>query len=66
MEEESLEMVTRREASLGIFHAVGKVVYNKRDEVHLAYLLIGTWNSYQRSCLSTLVRNDHKSRSTSS
>jgi cell cycle checkpoint protein len=32
MEEESLEMVTRREASLGIFHAVGKVVYNKREE----------------------------------
>ena len=33
MEEESLELITRREASLGIFHAVGKVVYNKRDEV---------------------------------
>lgn len=33
MEEESLELVTRREASLGIFHAVGKVMYNKRDEV---------------------------------
>lgn len=32
MEEESLEMVTRREASLGIFHAVGKVVHNKREE----------------------------------
>jgi len=32
MEKESLELVTRREASLGIFHAVGKVVYNKRDE----------------------------------
>jgi len=32
MEEESLELITRREASLGIFHAVGKVVYNKRDE----------------------------------
>lgn len=32
MEEESLELVTRREASLGIFHAVGKVAYNKRDE----------------------------------
>ncbi|KAI9880299.1 MAG: Cell cycle checkpoint protein rad17 [Pleopsidium flavum] len=32
-EKESLEMVTRREASLGIFHAVGKVVYNKRDDV---------------------------------
>jgi cell cycle checkpoint protein len=32
MEQESLELVTRREASLGIFHAVGKVVYNKRDE----------------------------------
>lgn len=33
MEKESLEMVTQRESSLGIFHAVGKVVYNKRDQV---------------------------------
>lgn len=33
MEEESLELVTRREASFGIFHAVGKVVHNKRDEI---------------------------------
>jgi len=33
LEKESLEMVTRREATLGIFHAVGKVVYNKRDVV---------------------------------
>jgi cell cycle checkpoint protein len=33
MEEESLELITRREASLGIFHAVGKVVYNKREEI---------------------------------
>ncbi|KAL7819996.1 cell cycle checkpoint protein RAD17 [Trichoderma gracile] len=32
-EEESLEQISQREASLGIFHAVGKVVYNKRDEV---------------------------------
>lgn len=32
MEVESLELITRREASLGIFHAVGKVVYNKREE----------------------------------
>ncbi|KAL2352258.1 Rad17 cell cycle checkpoint protein-domain-containing protein [Cryomyces antarcticus] len=32
MERESLEMVTQRESSLGIFHAVGKVVYNKREE----------------------------------
>ncbi|APA05855.1 hypothetical protein SS1G_01760 [Sclerotinia sclerotiorum 1980 UF-70] len=31
MEEDSLELITRREASLGIFHAVGKVVYNKRE-----------------------------------
>ncbi|RGP63358.1 cell cycle checkpoint [Fusarium longipes] len=31
-EEESLELISQREASLGIFHAVGKVVYNKRDE----------------------------------
>jgi cell cycle checkpoint protein len=30
MEQESLEMVTQRESTLGIFHAVGKVVYNKR------------------------------------
>lgn len=31
-ESESLELISQREASLGIFHAVGKVVYNKRDE----------------------------------
>lgn len=31
MEEESLELVTQREASLGLFHAVGKVIYNKRE-----------------------------------
>lgn len=36
MEEKSLEMVTQREASLGIFHAVGKVVYNKREEINKA------------------------------
>ncbi|KAF5022240.1 hypothetical protein F66182_5713 [Fusarium sp. NRRL 66182] len=34
-EEESLELISQREASLGIFHAVGKVVYNKRDELGL-------------------------------
>ncbi|KAI9713301.1 MAG: hypothetical protein M1812_006660 [Candelaria pacifica] len=32
MERDSLEIITQREASLGIFHAVGKVVYNKREE----------------------------------
>ena len=37
MEKRSLEMVTQREASLGIFHAVGKVVYNKRDQIDTAY-----------------------------
>lgn len=31
-EEKSLELISQRESSLGIFHAVGKVVYNKRDE----------------------------------
>ena len=31
-EKESLELVTQREATLGIFHAVGKVVWNKREE----------------------------------
>lgn len=35
MEKESLKMITQREASLGIFHAVGKVVYNKRDDPSL-------------------------------
>lgn len=36
IEKKSLEMITRREAALGIFHAVGKVVYNKRDEIRIA------------------------------
>ena len=31
MEKETLEVVTQREMSLGLFHAVGKVVYNKRE-----------------------------------
>ena len=29
--EDSLELITQREASLGLFHALGKVVYNKRE-----------------------------------
>ena len=32
IDKQSLEVATRRECSLGLFHAVGKVVYNKRDE----------------------------------
>ncbi|OJD29844.1 cell cycle checkpoint protein [Diplodia corticola] len=32
MEQESMALVSQRESTLGIFHAVGKVVYNKRDE----------------------------------
>jgi cell cycle checkpoint protein len=35
-EEQSLEFISQREASLGIFHAVGKVVYNKRAEAYLS------------------------------
>ena len=31
MEKNSIELVTQREATLGMFHAVGKVVYNKRE-----------------------------------
>ncbi|KAK1833808.1 cell cycle checkpoint protein RAD17 [Podospora conica] len=31
-ETDSLQLVSQREATLGIFHAVGKVVYNKRAE----------------------------------
>lgn len=30
MEEESLRLISQRESSLGMFHAVGKIVYNKR------------------------------------
>lgn len=30
MEQESLELISQRESSLGMFHAVGKIVYNKR------------------------------------
>lgn len=37
-EAESLEMISQREASLGIFHAVGKVVYNKRDDLPPGYV----------------------------
>lgn len=36
MEKESIELVTQREATLGIFHAVGKVVWNKREDPRLA------------------------------
>ncbi|MCJ1246263.1 Cell cycle checkpoint protein rad17 [Trapelia coarctata] len=36
MEHECIEMVTQREATLDIFHAVGKVVYNKREDVPAA------------------------------
>lgn len=32
MEIESLKLITQREVSLGIFHAVGKVIYNKRQD----------------------------------
>ncbi|KAI0544020.1 cell cycle checkpoint protein RAD17 [Xylaria curta] len=32
-EVETLQAVSQREASLGIFHAIGKVVYNKREEI---------------------------------
>ncbi|KAJ5587955.1 uncharacterized protein N7459_003720 [Penicillium hispanicum] len=35
MEEESLKMICQREASLGMFHAVGKIVYNKRLDASL-------------------------------
>ncbi|KAI1816486.1 cell cycle checkpoint protein RAD17 [Poronia punctata] len=34
-EVDTLQLVSQREASLGIFHAVGKVVYNKRAECRM-------------------------------
>lgn len=36
MEQRSLELVSQRERSIGLFHAVGKVVYNKREEPTIA------------------------------
>ncbi|KAI3124401.1 hypothetical protein CBS147326_8231 [Penicillium roqueforti] len=35
MEKESLKLITQREASLGMFHAVGKIMYNKRMDPSL-------------------------------
>ncbi|KAJ1333574.1 cell cycle checkpoint protein [Microdochium nivale] len=35
-EADSLELISQRESSLGIFHAVGKIVYNKREEVPMS------------------------------
>ncbi|EAW13571.1 putative cell cycle checkpoint protein Rad17 [Aspergillus clavatus NRRL 1] len=32
-EEEVLKSISQREASLGLFHAVGKIIYNKREAV---------------------------------
>ena len=34
MEKASIELLSQREASLGLFHAVGKIVYNKREVPH--------------------------------
>jgi len=48
LERESLEMVTQRESSLGIFHAVGKVVYNKREAPPAADFLPQTSEHLQR------------------
>lgn len=48
LERESLEMVTQREASLGIFHAVGKVVYNKREAPPAAHIFPYTSEHLQR------------------
>ncbi|PYH44796.1 putative cell cycle checkpoint protein Rad17 [Aspergillus saccharolyticus JOP 1030-1] len=31
LEQNTLELIAQRESSLGLFHAVGKIVYNKRD-----------------------------------
>ena len=36
----SLAFITQRESSLGLFHAVGKVVYNKRDDSSVEHPII--------------------------
>ena len=51
-EEESLKLISNRESTLGIFHAVGKVVYNKRmqpSETHELEQLPPWLAQYQRS-----------------
>ncbi|KAH7030984.1 Rad17 cell cycle checkpoint protein-domain-containing protein [Microdochium trichocladiopsis] len=35
-EVDSLELISQRESSLGIFHAVGKIVYNKREDLSMS------------------------------
>ena len=55
MEMESMEMVTQREASLGIFHAVGKVVYNKRGEPAAASSTLQTAQHLRRCSQSMMV-----------
>ncbi|THC91064.1 hypothetical protein EYZ11_009471 [Aspergillus tanneri] len=35
-EEEYLKLISQRESSLGLFHAVGKIVYNKRENKDIA------------------------------
>ncbi|KAI6249330.1 Checkpoint protein rad17 [Erysiphe necator] len=43
MEKDSLELITKREFSLGIFHAVGKVIYNKRQDSPSSFSM--DWNT---------------------
>ena len=38
-EEEALRLISNRESNLGIFHSVGKVVYNKRTEPPPSFIL---------------------------
>ena len=44
-EEEALRLISNRESTLGIFHAVGKVVYNKRIAPRSAVAHPPTWLS---------------------
>ena len=38
LNDNGLEAVTQRESSLGLFHAIGKIVYNKRDAASYDYV----------------------------
>lgn len=46
IERETLNAVTQRESSLGFFHAVGRVLYNKRESNLMVRLVCESWLNF--------------------